>query len=97
MAPSTLELDHGVGNSLQNVAGMLGKEARDGDGAGIGGGAFTFATWGGGDVDEAAGVDIALVGAALGRLGLLLGLNLGGLRLDLAWARLSASCRVERE
>lgn len=48
MAPSTLELDHGVGSSLPNVAGMLGKEARDGDGAGIGGGAFTFATWGGG-------------------------------------------------
>lgn len=44
MAPSTLELDHGVGSSLPNVAGMLGKEARDGDGAGIGGGAFTFAT-----------------------------------------------------
>jgi len=48
MAPSTpgrLELDHGVGNSLPNVAGMLGKEARDGDGAGTGG-AFIFATCG---------------------------------------------------
>jgi hypothetical protein len=47
MAPSTadrLELDHGVGNSLPKVAGMLGREARDGDGAGIGGGAVTFAT-----------------------------------------------------
>lgn len=51
MAPSTadrLELDHGVGNSLPNVAGMLGREARDGDGAGIGGCAVTFATWAGG-------------------------------------------------
>jgi hypothetical protein len=51
MAPSTadrLELVHGVGSSLPNVAGILGKEARDGDGAAIGGGAVTFATWGGG-------------------------------------------------
>ena len=48
MAASTLELDHGVGNSLPNVAGMLGREARDGDCAGIGGGAVTFATWAGG-------------------------------------------------
>ena len=36
------------------------------------------------DVDEAASVLLALVGAALGALGLLLLLDLGGLRLDLA-------------
>jgi hypothetical protein len=37
-----------------------------------------------GNVDEAASVLLALVGAALGALGLLLLLDLGGLRLDLA-------------
>ena len=36
------------------------------------------------DVDETTGVDSALVGAALGSLGLLLGINLGGGALDLA-------------
>lgn len=36
-----------------------------------------------GDVHEAAGVDYPLAGAALGDLGLLLLLDLGGLRLDL--------------
>lgn len=44
-----------------------------------------------GDVDETASVLLALVGAALGALGLLLLLDLGGLRLDLAcyFARLA--------
>ena len=37
-----------------------------------------------GDVDEAAGVSEPLLGAALGGLLLLLGLNLGSLRLDLS-------------
>ena len=46
--PDRLELDHGVGNSLPNVAGIEGKEPRDGEGAGMGGGALTFATWGSG-------------------------------------------------
>lgn len=40
-----------------------------------------------GDVDEAAGVCDALLGAALGRLLLLLGLDFGGLRLDFAGTR----------
>lgn len=40
-----------------------------------------------GDVDEAAGVCDALLGAALGRLLLLLGLDLGGLRLHFAGTR----------
>lgn len=38
----------------------------------------------GDNVDETAGVDFALVSTTLGGLGLLLGLNLGSLRLDLA-------------
>jgi hypothetical protein len=43
MAPSTPGrlLVHGVGSSLPKVAGRLGREAMDDDGAGIGG-AFTL-------------------------------------------------------
>lgn len=39
-------LDHGVGSSLPKVAGMLGREAMDGDGAGTdtGGALAVFAT-----------------------------------------------------
>jgi hypothetical protein len=40
-------LVHGVGSSLPKVAGILGREAMDGDGAGIGGAFTLFATWGG--------------------------------------------------
>jgi hypothetical protein len=47
MAPSTPGrlLVHGVGSSLPKVAGILGREAMDGDGAGIGGAFTWFATW----------------------------------------------------
>ena len=45
---------------------------------------LALATGAGDNVDETASVDFALVSTALGGLGLLLGLNLGGLRLDLA-------------
>lgn len=44
---------------------------------------LALATRSKGDVDEATSVEDALVGAALGDLGLLLLLDLGGLRLDL--------------
>ena len=43
-----------------------------------------------GHVDEAVGVGEALLGAALGGLLLLLGLDLGGLRLDFALRAVSA-------
>jgi hypothetical protein len=45
MAPSTPGrlFDHGVGSSLPKVAGRLGRDAMDGDGAGMGV-AFTSAT-----------------------------------------------------
>jgi hypothetical protein len=46
---------------------------------------LALATRSKGDIDEATGVKDALVGAALGDLGLLLLLDLGGLRLDLTF------------
>lgn len=51
---------------------------------------LALATRGGRDVNETASVLLALVGAALGGLGRLLGLDLGGLRLDLAGTRQTA-------
>lgn len=45
---------------------------------------LALAAGAGDNVDETASVDFALVSATLGGLGLLLGLNLGSLRLDLA-------------
>jgi hypothetical protein len=45
---------------------------------------LALATWHQSDIHEAPGVQVTLVCAALGRLLLLLGLDLGGLRLDLA-------------
>lgn len=51
---------------------------------------LALATRSGRDVNETASVLLALVGAALGGLGRLLGLDLGGLRLDLAGTRQTA-------
>jgi len=48
---------------------------------------LSLSTDGNGDVHEAASVDVTLVCAALGGLLLLGPLNLGSLRLDLAWER----------
>ena len=46
---------------------------------------LALATGGRSNIDEAARINLTLMSAALGRLWLLLGLNLGGLRLDLAY------------
>lgn len=46
---------------------------------------LSLSTWSEGDIDEAARVELALVCAALRSLRLLLGFDLGSLRLDLAW------------
>lgn len=51
---------------------------------------LALAAGSGRDVNKTASVLLALVGAALGGLGRLLGLDLGGLRLDLAGTRQTA-------